>query len=71
VARRLIQLRGVGDIEYFPFDQALRGRYQSFTEADVGRLRAAGYNRPFTSLEEGIARSVEAWDRDLPPAKDR
>ena len=71
VARRLIQLRGEGNIEYFPFDQALRGRYQSFTEADVGRLRAAGHNRPFTSLEEGIARSVEAWDRDLPPAKDR
>ena len=71
VARRLIQLRGGGDIEYFPFDEALRGRYQSFTEADVGRLRAAGYNRPFTSLEEGIARSVEAWDRDVPPAKER
>jgi ADP-L-glycero-D-manno-heptose 6-epimerase len=34
----------------------LQGKYQSYTQADVGLLRAAGYTVPFTALEEGIAR---------------
>jgi ADP-L-glycero-D-manno-heptose 6-epimerase len=37
---------------------ALRGRYQSFTEAPIGRLRAAGYSGQFTPLEEGVRRYV-------------
>jgi ADP-L-glycero-D-manno-heptose 6-epimerase len=32
----------------------LRDRYQYFTEADMSRLRAAGYERPFRSVEEGV-----------------
>ena len=32
----------------------LRGRYQYFTEADITKLRKAGYSKPFTSLEEGV-----------------
>lgn len=42
------------EIEYTPMPPAIRDKYQYFTQADVGRLRAAGYDRPFTSLEEGI-----------------
>jgi len=37
---------------------ALRGQYQSFTQADMGRLRAAGYERQFTTLEAGVQRYV-------------
>jgi ADP-L-glycero-D-manno-heptose 6-epimerase len=36
----------------------LRAHYQYFTEARLDRLRAAGYDRPFTPLEEGVARYV-------------
>ena len=36
----------------------LRAHYQYFTEARLGRLRAAGYARPFTALEEGVASYV-------------
>ena len=54
-------LRGGGQIEYIPFPEQLRGKYQSFTEADVSRLCEAGYEEPFTPLEEGIARCVQAW----------
>jgi ADP-L-glycero-D-manno-heptose 6-epimerase len=32
----------------------LRGRYQYFTEAEMGKLREIGYTKPFTELEEGI-----------------
>jgi ADP-L-glycero-D-manno-heptose 6-epimerase len=37
---------------------AVRGRYQYFTEAPMAKLRAAGYERPFVPLEEGIRRYV-------------
>ena len=42
-------------IEFVPMPDALRGHYQSFTQARMDRLRAAGYDRPFTALEDGIA----------------
>ncbi len=32
----------------------LRGKYQYFTEAPLARLRAAGYARPMTALEDGV-----------------
>ena len=43
-------------IEYIEFPDALKGKYQSFTQADTARLRAAGYAAPFLSVEEGVAR---------------
>ena len=54
IARTLITLLGQGRIEYIPFPAELKGKYQSFTQADLTTLRAAGYTRAFTELEEGI-----------------
>lgn len=48
------------NIEWVDTPVELRERYQYFTEADMGRLREAGYTRPFTKLEEGVRRTVEA-----------
>jgi ADP-L-glycero-D-manno-heptose 6-epimerase len=45
-------------IEYVPTPEAIRDRYQYFTEARMARLRAAGYERPFTPLEDGVRRYV-------------
>ena len=53
-------LRQQGFIEYIPFPEALKGKYQSFTQADLSCLRAAGYTAPFASVEEGVAHYV-AW----------
>ena len=50
VAKRLI--------EYVPFPPALVGKYQSFTEADLTRLRAAGYPGEFRNVEQGVAAYV-------------
>ncbi len=41
-------------ITYFDMPGELRGKYQYLTEADMSRLRAAGYTEPFTSLEDGV-----------------
>jgi ADP-L-glycero-D-manno-heptose 6-epimerase len=46
-------------VEYVDTPEAIRARYQYFTEAPMQRLRAAGYTRPFTSLEEGVRRYVQ------------
>ncbi len=43
------------DIEFVDTPAELRDRYQYFTEAGMSRLRAAGYEAPFTSLEDGVA----------------
>ena len=48
-----------GAIQYVPMPEALVGKYQSFTEADLTALRKAGYAAPFASVEEGAARYVE------------
>ena len=46
-------------VEFVDMPEVLRGRYQSFTQAPMGRLRAAGYSGQFTPLEEGVRRYVQ------------
>ena len=48
-----------GLIEYIPFPEALQGKYQSFTEADLSQLRAVGYQAPFRTVEQGVRAYVE------------
>ena len=45
-------------IRYIPFPEQLKGKYQSYTQADAGALRAAGYNEPFLNVGQGVARYV-------------
>jgi len=54
----LDQMRAQGLIEYIPFHEGLKDKYQSYTQADLSKLRAAGYDAPFLSVEEGVARYV-------------
>ncbi|MCC7487354.1 MAG: ADP-glyceromanno-heptose 6-epimerase [Burkholderiales bacterium] len=49
------ELRERGVIEYIGFPEDLRGRYQSYTQADLAALRGAGYDEPMLALEEGVA----------------
>lgn len=53
------ELLKAGLIEYVPFPDALKGKYQSFTQADLTRLRAAGYDAPFADVEAGVGQYVE------------
>lgn len=46
-------------IRYIPFPDALKGKYQSFTEADISRLREAGYEGTFFDVNEGVSRYVQ------------
>jgi ADP-L-glycero-D-manno-heptose 6-epimerase len=62
-AEPLDALLAQGFIEYIPFPEALKGKYQSFTQADLTRLREAGYEAPFARVEEGVAHYVR-WLND-------
>lgn len=59
VANAAIGWHGAGEIDYIPFPDHLKGRYQSYTQADMGALRAAGYERSFTPVEEGVPRYMD------------
>ena len=45
-------------IEYIPFPEALRGKYQAYTQADLAQLRAAGFTPPMAGAEQGVAAYV-------------
>jgi len=47
-----------GIVEYIDFPEALKGKYQSFTEADISALRAAGYGDAFNSVAAGVTKYV-------------
>jgi len=54
VAQAVIDWHGRGQIEYVPFPEHLRGRYQNYTQADIRRLREAGYKHSFKTVEQGV-----------------
>jgi len=55
----LDELVGRGLLEYIAFPEALKGKYQAFTQGDLTRLRTAGYTAPMASVEEGVAQYVQ------------
>jgi ADP-L-glycero-D-manno-heptose 6-epimerase len=50
----------LGLLEYIPFPDALRGKYQCYTQADLGALRAAGCDHGFADVATGVARYMQA-----------
>ncbi|MBL8658962.1 MAG: ADP-glyceromanno-heptose 6-epimerase [Rhodospirillales bacterium] len=48
-------------IEFVQTPEQIRDKHQYFTEARMDRLRAAGYDRTFTSLEDGVATYVQCY----------
>ncbi len=54
VANAVLAWHGKGELQYIPFPEHLKGRYQSYTQADISALRGAGYDEPFKSVEQGV-----------------
>ena len=46
-------------IEYISFPEALEGKYQSYTQADISALRGIGYDNAFSTVEEGVRQYVD------------
>ena len=60
LAGEVIRCRGAGTVRHVPFPDALIGRYQFDTRADLTRLRAAGCDHEFAPIEVGVERYL-AW----------
>lgn len=59
MARIFMQLDKNASLNTIPFPEHLKGKYQYFTRAETEALREAGYEQPFTSLEDGIKKYYE------------
>ena len=49
------------NIEYVDMPAHIRNQYQYFTQSEVANLRRAGYQKPFTPLEDAVARYVSGY----------
>jgi ADP-L-glycero-D-manno-heptose 6-epimerase len=58
-ALTLQEMIAQGIVEYVDFPEALKGKYQSFTQADISALRAAGYTDEFNTVAEGVTKYVK------------
>lgn len=63
VAQAVIKHLGRGKIEYIPFPEVLKGKYQSFTQADASKLLAAGYAGGFSDVATGVAEYCQILDQ--------
>ncbi len=59
IAEIMREVCGNVEIEFIPFPEELKGKYQTYTCADLKRLREAGYEGEFTSLEKGIKEYID------------
>ncbi|WP_447527271.1 ADP-glyceromanno-heptose 6-epimerase [Vreelandella sp. TE19] len=59
IGEAVIDYYGKGQIDYIDFPEELKGRYQSYTRADIGRLREAGCDVEFKTVAQGVKAYLE------------
>lgn len=68
LADAAIAWHGRGEKRYIPFPAGLERAYQSFTEADISALRAAGYDAEFADVATGVGKYLDCLaERSSPP----
>lgn len=50
-------------IKYIDMPAELKSKYQNFTQADITKLRAAGYNEDFADLNSGVAKTISWYQK--------
>lgn len=58
-ALSLPDIAAQGLVEYMPFPDALRGKYQCYTQADLSALRATGCDHPFADVQTGVGKYID------------
>ncbi|UYV19126.1 ADP-glyceromanno-heptose 6-epimerase [Halomonas qaidamensis] len=59
IGEAVIEFYGQGQIDYIPFPEELKGRYQSYTRADISNLRASGCDVEFKTVAQGVKAYLE------------
>ena len=62
MANAVIGWHGKGEITYIPFPEELKDSYQSFTEADISKLRDVGYGAAFVDPSSGVRAYLDRLD---------
>lgn len=65
LAQAVIDFYGSGEIRYIPFPEHLRGCYQNFTQADLSKLRNAGYRGVFRSVANGVKDYLSVMHKNI------
>lgn len=60
VADAVMAYHNKTELDYIPFPEKLKGRYQAYTQADLTKVKTAGYNKPFKTVAEGVTEYM-AW----------
>jgi ADP-L-glycero-D-manno-heptose 6-epimerase len=55
----VIDYYGRGQIDFIDFPDELKGRYQSYTRADISKLREVGYSKEFRTVAQGVREYLE------------
>ena len=63
IAKALKEVYSSAEIEYIEFPDALKGKYQKFTQADLKKLRNAGYNKDFMNVNTGVKKYAEVLEK--------
>ena len=69
VAHSVINWNKRGKVSYVPFPEKLKGVYQSYTQANISKLREAGYKDEFLNVQEGVKKyldRLESWPKNGP-----
>jgi ADP-L-glycero-D-manno-heptose 6-epimerase len=59
------------EIDWIEMPPHIAAHYQNFTQAEMSRLRAAGWKRPFQSLEDGARAYFKEWKENTPPQDEK
>ncbi|HCR98201.1 MAG: ADP-glyceromanno-heptose 6-epimerase [Halomonas sp.] len=59
IGEAVIDFYGKGEINYIDFPEELKGRYQSYTRADISHLREAGCDVEFKTVAQGVSAYLE------------
>ncbi|NNM60119.1 MAG: ADP-glyceromanno-heptose 6-epimerase [Legionellales bacterium] len=65
IAHSVQRVHPLAKLHYITFPDHLKGRYQSFTQADISALRAVGYTESFHTVEEGCAKYLDWLETQL------
>ncbi len=66
VADAVIEWNKKGSVKYIPFPEKLKGSYQSFTEADISKLRSSGYKETFMDVATGVKQYLNVLESSWP-----
>ena len=62
IAKALKEMYSSSEIEYIPFPDALKGKYQKYTQADLTNLKKVGYTKEFMNVNTGVKKYAKVLE---------